>query len=140
MSLKSWMKEFYPIDASRFRDKEDDLYNDTLAAAKHSLKKWKGLQYHNLAKHGLFLSSGTLTQAGDLSYKKGITGSESCALCQIHLAFWNDRNCPGCPLATLDKACMHRNSVYQKSRLGSRPQEMINLLRIAVEHLKRGVL
>lgn len=46
MSLKTWMEEFYPSDAT-------DAISSDLEAIEHSLQKWKGAVKENVERHGL---------------------------------------------------------------------------------------
>ena len=47
MSIKTWKEEFYPVDASTFR--ELPLTPENLdAAARHSLQKWIGARIGNV--------------------------------------------------------------------------------------------
>jgi len=86
MSLETWRKEYYPIDADKIKSRDDVVLIEA------SLLKWIGLQKENLAEHGLGKDNS--------SYKsltvcdKPLDGPNSCALCtKYHIAY-----CRGCPL------------------------------------------
>jgi hypothetical protein len=89
MSMKSWKKEFYPIEAKDCPEKD---------ALQHSLQKWKGLRKENLDKHGVNLDFYAVFVKG----KKGSVtiDSDSCALCVHHrkLSSIGLIDCSKCPL------------------------------------------
>ena len=90
MSLQSWKSEFYSVPAS-------EVTGDDIALLEHSIKKWRGLQKSNLAKHNLTLFKRCLSDAEENSLE--IDG-KSCALCTRHyreyLGYLPD--CSGCPI------------------------------------------
>lgn len=135
MSLKTWKKEFYPIDADETTKKE---------AAAHSLRKWKGLTKENLRKHGLYRDMTTLREAG----REGASpydadgeltffpiDADTCALCN-HFMFVDDGDesttlCAACPLAKVlgGKPCdKGPSSPYMTYEHSGRPAKMINAL------------
>lgn len=76
MSLRTWKKEFYPKPAHM-------AAHSTLAAVRHSLRKWRGLRPGNLARHDLAYHALRITEvpsAGKSAAFLPITSS-SCALC-----------------------------------------------------------
>jgi len=84
MSLETWRKEYYPIDADKIKSRDDVVLIEA------SLLKWIGLQKGNLAEHGL-----------EAWYDYGLKLNEmkmdcplQCALCT---KYW-DNGCHGCPL------------------------------------------
>lgn len=80
---EGWIAEFYPVPAHAVTANG----SRTLSALAHSIRKWKGLRYANLAKYGLF--------------KPPIeVRGETCALCE---EFFNEIivSCKGCPLFEL---------------------------------------
>lgn len=105
MSLASWKKEFYPVEADTFEDKPITV-GSVFEATQHAIKKWQGLSPSNLKRHGL------ITEEDESGYgflviekdRKGrynfnanpgvmrVTGDE-CALCQLF-----DNRCKGCPI------------------------------------------
>lgn len=76
MSDKSWMKEFYPVDADLVDEKD---------AIKHSLVKWYGLRKESLEKHGLTEPPIDIDDS-------------SCALCRAYYSFYEVTRCSKCPL------------------------------------------
>ena len=105
MSLKTWKKEFYNVDASKFTNKRQSK-NNTIKAIEHSLKKWQGLTKKNLDKHGLYK---TLYEIVDREYYEnednfgnvnGVLGitDDSCALCQIFNIDSLKDGCKNCPI------------------------------------------
>ena len=103
MSVNSWLKEFYPVDAS------EGMTN--LEAVRHSLKKWRGLKPENLERHrvdvkapaGYFRSGRLLTgrSQGHL-----LINDSSCALCHKHSEV---DDCKSCPIVrTVGRRCDKR--------------------------------
>lgn len=88
MSLETWKKEFYPVEAKGV-SKED--------AIEHSLQKWKGLSEKNLKKHGLVQELCFIEEEGSSLCME--LGGESCALCWHDLHNTNKNYCGACPLA-----------------------------------------
>ena len=89
MSLETWKREFYPIDAKSV---------PVADAVAHSLKKWEGLLPENLARHGVtFLPDFHRLMGGPEELSHFPIGADSCALCAHH---WNrdDDGCVSCPL------------------------------------------
>lgn len=95
MSINTWKKKYYPVSASKF---EGRAAYSQLEAAKHCLKKWKGLRQANLMEHHLTLKHGNIVDRNGNTF---YTDGDSCALCQ-----WNDA--PGiidkCKRCVLSKA------------------------------------
>ena len=95
MSYATWQKEFYPTTAATAATR------GTLAAVRHSLRKWRGLTAKSLAAHRMRLG-------GDREVTDGerwlYIDMDSCALCQRFVA--RTETCYGCPLyAVLGKRC-----------------------------------
>lgn len=91
MSIKTWKAMFMPTPATAPRTARQALA--------HSLRKWRGLTWENLAKHGLKPTTVTMPTADD------------CALCEMFLCLPKGAdapdkgaildaldNCSGCPL------------------------------------------
>lgn len=98
MSLETWKKEFYPVEA-------DKATGSDLKALQHALKKWKGLTKKNLQKHNIHRPALSYTLVNDEDKNKDEwiietfdIADESCALCHRHL--YGGRDCRKCPLAT----------------------------------------
>lgn len=86
MSLDSWKKEFYPIDA-------DDVKIED--ACDHSIKKWEGLRKENLAKHDVYVTGCVIEdKTGDYM----LISSSSCALCRYFEHTGGKHGCQKCPL------------------------------------------
>jgi hypothetical protein len=83
MSIKTWMKEFYPVPASTFNRTEIEKTNKqkTLKAVKHSLKKWQGLTEKNLTKHGCVYNTNIYRVEDSTRTNQFSIDSGSCALC-----------------------------------------------------------
>ena len=107
MSIESWQGVYYPIPATSELASGSDM-----AALKHSLQKWKGLEPAVLAEHGLKNKWGTLLDGiQEFSF-----GSTNCALCVRRPA-----SCQGCPLIS----CGNENGFLIDR---NDPQPMIALL------------
>ena len=113
MSLDSWKKEFYPVEASEI------AFNGSVSdCIKHSLVKWYGLRKENLEKHGVKYTSDEFALSDKSAPVYSIAtqtleiDSASCALCQKY-----DTNCILCVLAesnggACDEAANGREAVY----------------------------
>jgi hypothetical protein len=117
MSYESWCKEFYPSPPS------EDM--TPLKAAKHSLRKWKGVLPANLRRHGL-------TRDRDMIREDYLVvhtlGALSCALCVI-----NDVECQKCSIMLAGhKGCTHEGSAYIQALEKNRITSMIRVLESAV--------
>lgn len=90
MSLASWIEEFYPTEADQVPDSE---------AIAHSLRKWKGLRFANLAKHD-GEKDGVVISFSDGHFMIDL---DSCALCQCFLneGLHGNAACEDCPLAVV---------------------------------------
>lgn len=85
MTLASWKKEFYRVEADAVPEEK---------ALAHSIRKWTGLLKKNLKKHGLirFHKSALVDRRGEYFW----ADADSCALC-AHYIFGPPR-CGECPL------------------------------------------
>ncbi len=90
MSAGSWIRKYYPHLAD-----SDEATQSDLAAARHSLRKWKGLRPAALRRHGCELSeiSNNVICPSTLAERVLQINSRSCALCQRY-----DDECSQCPL------------------------------------------
>lgn len=105
MSIGTWNKEFYPTEPNKTLSR--------LEAAKHSLRKWKGLTKRNLEKHGIKWD----TRAH----------STRCALCALH--YHTSQPCDTCPIVKLGHAnCLKYNSAYSRAEKSQVPTELIKIL------------
>jgi len=95
MSLESWRKEYYPIDADKIKSRDDVVLIEA------SLLKWIGLQKGNLAEHGLEMDEFernrfyTPIVRFDIN-NESMDGVKQCALCTKY----NRDDCEGCPLGS----------------------------------------
>ena len=114
MSKKSWLKEFYPVEACKVSESE---------ALKHSIRKWKGARKEALAKHNCFIS-----EYRTISTKCGVVlrfDADSCALC----SFYIDCGCIECPLYKVGcKYCDEDKGTYTHFIETGDPEPMIELL------------
>lgn len=84
MSLKSWKKEFYPIDASRVKDVREAIL--------HSLHKWQGLRQEALDRHGLQIVDSYIGTFR-MNSPRLLIGSRSCALCHLTKSYSSCAEC-----------------------------------------------
>ena len=98
MSLESWRKEYYPVDADKLTSRNDAVLIEA------SLLKWIGLQEGNLAEHGLEKDGRCF---GFYVEDEHLSGTSHCALCTKYFR----KDCVGCPLGSCSK-----ESEYQKTR------------------------
>ena len=128
MSLKSWMKEFYPTEAFSKKALAEPVT--------HSLRKWKGLTKTNLRKPGLVKNPDD-----DFIYKDDNAvldqrdrfdiDAENCACCMRYDP--NNQDCDDCPLMQFHADGCH--SAYIEFTMDSDARPMIRLLEKA---LKKG--
>ena len=107
MSLKSWMKQYYPVPANQVKDE--------LAAIRHSLRKWKGLTARNLTKHKMecYSDGGACIYEMSDAYTHFYIDDESCALCCL----FGEKGCTSCPLYMhLKKRCDSFNTTSKEMR------------------------
>ena len=88
MSLDTWKAEFYPVGADEVGKEE---------ALNHSIRKWEGLTYANLSKHGVIKKNKLIASSiegltGEINAPLLIVDGVSCALCCQY------PTCYGCPL------------------------------------------
>ena len=88
MSLKSWIKEFYPIPAHKVTKKN---------AIDACILKWRGLSKASLERHGMHQESYIIV--GDTRADQWYANEKSCALCRFYL----EDHCKLCPLAIVRK-------------------------------------
>ena len=84
MSLKSWIKEFYPIPAHKVTKKN---------AIDACILKWRGLSKANLERHRMHQEHHIIREMNGTS--KLFINEESCALCKFYVKY----HCNPCPLA-----------------------------------------
>lgn len=107
MSLATWKKEFYPVEAD-----SPEAQASARAAIEHSLRKWRGLRPEALLKHEVRLEGPhhkEVVDAGRADERQGIS-SRSCALC----VRFDDAggNCDGCPIVKVSgMACDHAENI-----------------------------
>ena len=90
MSLESWRKEYYPVDADKLTSRDDAVLIEA------SLLKWIGLQKGNLVEHGLQREYSSYKQF--LLKGKSMDNHNQCALCTKYYGSNGVFNCFGCPL------------------------------------------
>lgn len=84
MTIKTWMKEFYPKKPSKRMSRID--------AIKHSIRKWEGLTEGNLKKHDVYSSYCNDCLEDDKS--DFVISMDTCSLC---IKYFDD-DCEKCPL------------------------------------------
>lgn len=117
MSLESWKKEFYPVEA----DETGDMTRKQIV--EHSLNKWRGLRPINLSEHRL-VKNGQVIE--DDKFYRLVIASESCSLCQHYYQIESGAPCSYCPIVKVSaKTCYKQYGHWIK--LGD-PEPMIELL------------
>lgn len=122
MSLESWKKEFYPVDACEIEGLVD--------AAKHSLKKWEGLLSENRKKHGVILNKDSDLEEGGGGII--LLDGTSCALCQVA------GECVACPLNSIQNCC-EDNSPYDNYCCAKSENERQEAVVRLISHLDEAV-
>lgn len=128
MSLESWKKEFYPVNASEIKSK--------IEAIKHSILKWRGLQKSNLEKHKLYINDYIIIDNNSNSL---FIDDTSCALCNLYL---KKSNCENCPLYIyLGHRCDYTtNSPYYRFYMHGNPKPMIKALKETLKKAEKDEL
>ena len=104
MSLATWKKKYYPVEASKVSKR------DALA---HSIRKWRGLYPSVLKRYGLERTDNYISEMhGHMMF----IDEESCALCRHFI----DDTCMACPLAIArgGMPCDHMNARESRSPYG----------------------
>jgi hypothetical protein len=124
MSLKTWKKEFYPVEPKKRMTKKQ--------AIEHSLRKWTGLLPSNLVKHGVYKMSKYIQGFENSTDDLRIDGN-SCALCVKYIEAKD--NCEACPLAKyLGHPCdMEEEYPYTLWLDSENPKPMIKALKKLLE-------
>ena len=124
MSLQTWKKEFYPIEAGDTEKRQ---------SVEHSLQKWNGVLPKNLKKHGLKRSNAKIFEDYGDAFELDM---DSCSLCTW---FYNDAasSCSECPLhKSTGKTCgIHCHNQYDAAIFDGKIQGMINALKKARKFL-----
>ena len=122
MSLKTWEEEFYPVEAD-----SPEAQASTLAAVKHSLRKWRGLRPEALLKHRVALEGPYHKEVVDCGRESLAINVSSCALClKFHC-------CDGCPLVEVSGlTCGDKGSAWNAYIGQAEPEPMIAQLEQAL--------
>jgi hypothetical protein len=129
MSLDTWKKEFYPVDAYDVKEKD---------AIAHSLQKWIGLRAKNLLKHELWRDKREICYGDPICVSDSLDiCSETCALCVQYYNELDGYSCNKCPLVkVLGRPCDQPKGVYSHFTMFMRagdPEPMIRALRCALK-------
>jgi hypothetical protein len=134
MSLKSWRKEFYKVDAKDVSEAD---------ALEHSILKWRGLLPSNLKRHKLRADSGNVIESIVHELYLRID-SDTCALCVHHVELLQGL-CANCPLSQVredtrcDWAMNHeRRAPYHDFTNNNNPKPMLKWLRRAKVWRQKG--
>lgn len=134
MSLESWKKKYYPVEASKV--------SGALEATLHSLRKWMGLQRGDLAEHGIELDD--LSRPVDENGQMFNVDATTCALCELFYDGTAKEPCKKCPLAMARDgvSCDCRRageemSPYMAWISNGNPQPMIEALADAIPYAMR---
>lgn len=140
MSVKSWLKEFYPVECT------DESIKTNLQAVQHSLKKWRGLTDENLSRHRVNVNETNHFRSGRLLSGRS-NGSlrindQSCALCHKHSG---ENDCKACPINRVTgKRCDQKSydrvndvwkSPWHEFQDNLNPEPMIAVLERTEAHL-----
>jgi hypothetical protein len=137
MSLKTWKKEFYPVEADEGIDEK--TWEQCLD---ESLLKWQGILPENVEKHELNTRHHVVYEGESAFGPKAFRFSgTTCALCAKDQTT-DTQLCKGCPLykSRGDVACDHETNDEEDSGEESpyhhtNPKKMIEALEEAKEYL-----
>lgn len=132
MTLRTWKKEFYPVDAAHPMTERQ--------AIQHSLKKWEGLLKINLKKHKMEDIGSFVSDSKGYYFE---VDSSTCSLCEKY--FHKVGTCEGCPLyKSLGSRKCHSwltlNSPYSEWLNNGDPKPMIRALRKTLKDYDAGRL
>ena len=105
LTFEDWKAEYYPVPARV-------AVGTWLEAAKHSLRKWKGVPKEVLEQYGLSRSGCSI---GDDEF---YLSANTCALCIKPQDKFGDLDCPACPLKAIRKCCCDDDSPYDRVTCG----------------------
>lgn len=142
MSAESWLKEFYPESAKAVVN----AGASDLVLVKHALRKWRGLRFEMLKKHGLLLINRDIYVDPDYDPDYDMVvltiDGDSCSLCCRH---YDGMDCLHCPLAiarngvTCDNAYADEmKSPYAIFSRNEDPEPMIKWLEQTEAMLEKG--
>ena len=144
MSLKTWMDEFYPMQAESVAfnplkaTKQDDL-----KMLQHARLKWTGLKPENLKKHGCYKNYPKSIVDDDDNHSFSIAW-DTCALCITYMhenpSIVMGERCEGCPLKVVrgmpcDIGTTSYNPYKMFVDLGD-PEPMLDLIDQAIARIK----
>lgn len=135
MSLKTWMRQFYPKSAQKAVTDGDDLIA-------HSILKWGGALPGALRRHGITdLMGSVMENPGAFDDVEFDFDDLTCALCVDNLKLYS---CGRCPLflsrggiSCTNKAKGERFSPYEAFVLRGNPRPMLAVLRAAAKWQKQ---
>lgn len=124
MSITSWKKEFYPIEAC-------NATSSLLSALNNVLLKYIGARKINLKKHKVhfgkkYFIGSTLCNISGNGNTFNFSGA-TCALC-LKYRMGMISTCVSCVLSKIDYECYKPNSAYNKFLRGD-PEPMIAILK-----------
>ena len=121
MSIATWKKKFYPINANNI------LLNTDAKMLKHSIKKWEGLLAKNLRQHTMSHSagSGEIHQTDSFAVFP-ITGGTCALCCEYYNGIFNE--CTQCPIFKYLKTRICSKE-FNRWRNHNDPNPMLNLLK-----------
>ncbi len=133
MSLKTWIAEFYPVEAKDVPPEK---------AVEASLLMWRGASQANLERHGMRKMAGeyVLCEEDDECAWFGFRVG-TCSLC-VHYGAPCEHESPHCPLAAASFAaggahpCFSDNGAYERWSDTGDPEPMIRLLQAALKGAK----
>lgn len=134
MSLKTWLEEFYPVEAKKAISSDEE-------ALEHSLNKWGGTTKKNLEKHKVTYHNYSIRDENGSVFE---FYSKTCALCHRYDRNSTDREdcfsenlnqyCPivsfrGYPCDTFEGGSYLGNGLTTWDLVYDKPVEMVKLLR-----------
>lgn len=139
MSIASWKKEFTPTTAKQAAK------CGVVAAAEHSLRRWKGFRKKNLDKHGFeWVMYEIVWKESDEVMGPFVINEELCALCIFSGDIEGDVQCYRCPLYKVRDETPCGESIPKEFKnpvssyvLEGDPEFMIKWLEKAVKYAKK---
>ena len=132
MSIESWKKEFYPVDAKTVAE------INNLAMFQHTLLKYKGARKENLKKHRVKIINARIFSERRSAYGYPFKFTDStCSLC---FAYHYIGYCTSCPIHKAGQDCNTVDDVPYQKFLDGDPEPMIELMKklIKKERIKNA--
>lgn len=137
LSYKEWASKHYATPADAFRGLSRSDLQTQLRAARHSLRKWRGLREDVMVEHELRFSPHGSRMLTYREETRLYIDASSCALCKLCTGEDETVQCSQCPITrAADRTCAHEYAAFSRS---GDVEPMIALLEKTVRYLERQI-